>query len=244
MSILDPLLQVITPLYYILKVFAISFIYLGPFKFGNRLKDDVMRTINIIGTRIEKLFNKYNTSNIVKRQSKKTFTNQNFSKSKSNSTILKIPKNKESTGNSKSNPSTLLRDNNNNLPSNEISENILYASPGDVAFSIDKYLTISKSFTREVSEYVYIQNFNSLNPIAINIKTNAPNYVNANPGKGIIEAGKKQAINVLLKPLPEGVKINSIIIVIEYNIIPIETKTFSSNLIDGRYRKIFKLRQF
>lgn len=219
MSILDPLLQVITPLYYILKVFAISFIYLGPFKFGNRLKDDVMRTINIIGTRIEKLFNKYNTSNIVKRQSKKTFTNQNFSKSKSNSTILKIP-------------------------SNEISENILYASPGDVAFSIDKYLTISKSFTREVSEYVYIQNFNSLNPIAINIKTNAPNYVNANPGKGIIEAGKKQAINVLLKPLPEGVKINSIIIVIEYNIIPIETKTFSSNLIDGRYRKIFKLRQF
>uniref|UniRef100_A0A0K0FWK9 Odorant receptor n=1 Tax=Strongyloides venezuelensis TaxID=75913 RepID=A0A0K0FWK9_STRVS len=57
-SIFDPLFQKSTPLYYLLKVFAISTIYLRPFQFRNILKKSVLRKIDIIGDVTERHFNR------------------------------------------------------------------------------------------------------------------------------------------------------------------------------------------
>ncbi|CEF62966.1 MSP domain and PapD-like domain-containing protein [Strongyloides ratti] len=248
---IDPLLQTLTPLYYILKVFIFSLIYLSPLKYGIILKDKVMKKINMIGVTVENFFSKKNKSYFENTQNKETLSTKTVNNSMSDSPTFQISEDKASINDSRSkisiydstnNSSELLKKNNKNvLSSNEISESILYAHPGDIAFSVDKFLSFPKNFITEVSECVYIKNLNTSNPMVFNIKTNAPNCVNAIPGKAIINNGETLVINILLRPMSEGFKIHKIIIVIEYNIAPIGTKTFSSNLIDGRYKKIFKL---
>uniref|UniRef100_A0A0N5B6G0 Major sperm protein n=1 Tax=Strongyloides papillosus TaxID=174720 RepID=A0A0N5B6G0_STREA len=248
MSIFDPLFQMSTPLYYLLKVFAISTIYLRPFKFGNVLKKVILRKIDIVGKVTERHFDKIIDKCVKATQSDQmltaickcdSITSKVSKKSSSSKRNTKVSKVSESSTNYED-----LKKDFYSTPFNEKSTNILFRSAGDLAFSVDKYLSFAKSFTREISENVYVKNLNSLNPIIFNIKSNAPNFVSANPGRGIIEPEETLIISMTLKPFPPDFKLNSFIIVIEYNIAPIGTNTFSSQLIDGRCRKIFKLRHY
>uniref|UniRef100_A0A0N4ZTB9 Major sperm protein n=1 Tax=Parastrongyloides trichosuri TaxID=131310 RepID=A0A0N4ZTB9_PARTI len=283
-SIIDPLLEQLTPIYYLLKVISIFSIYLRPLKYGDILTLSVLRKINIVGTIVDRWYNEndgrilmdagsFDPSSPLNRSQSpninhRIFVKKNNSDNKEDHIDNKIGKNNNPSSRSeqedsiKSNKTTtfststikedtIYSEVNNKWTSttkekddkmNVTSKEVIYIGSGDLAFSVDNYLSFIKSFTQEVSEYIFLKNFNKTNPVAFIVKTNAAGYIQAIPPNGIIEPQKTLAINIVLKPIPAEFKLQSCIVVIEFNTVPIGTTNFLPDLISGKYKKILKLR--